>query len=95
MSSKLLACARMSDQFRYDTGPRSHPSRGSRCHTIVSRSASRYGIGSSSAASSTEKITVVAPIASASSVEQLAQLLPMLDLVLTDAERQLLDDASG
>ena len=42
-----------------------------------------------------DRPTVVAPIASARSVEQLAELLPMLDLVLADAERQLLDDASG
>ena len=39
--------------------------------------------------------TVVAPIASARSVEQLAALLPMQDLVLTDEERQLLTDASA
>ena len=39
--------------------------------------------------------TVVAPIASGRSVEQLADLLPMLDLVLTDAERQALTDASA
>jgi aryl-alcohol dehydrogenase-like predicted oxidoreductase len=39
--------------------------------------------------------TVVAPIASARSVEQLADLLPMQDLVLTDEQRRLLDDASG
>jgi aryl-alcohol dehydrogenase-like predicted oxidoreductase len=38
--------------------------------------------------------TVVAPIASARSVEQLADLLPMRDLVLTDDERQRLTDAS-
>ena len=42
-----------------------------------------------------DRPAVVAPIASGRSVEQLAELLPMLDLVLTDAERQLLDDASG
>jgi aryl-alcohol dehydrogenase-like predicted oxidoreductase len=39
--------------------------------------------------------TVVAPIASARSVEQLAGLLPMQDLALTDDERQLLTDASA
>jgi aryl-alcohol dehydrogenase-like predicted oxidoreductase len=39
--------------------------------------------------------TVVSPIASARSVEQLAQLLPMQDLVLTDEQRQLLTDASA
>jgi aryl-alcohol dehydrogenase-like predicted oxidoreductase len=39
--------------------------------------------------------TVTAPIASGRSVEQLADLLPMLDLVLTDDERQHLTDASS
>jgi aryl-alcohol dehydrogenase-like predicted oxidoreductase len=39
--------------------------------------------------------TVVAPIASGRSVEQLADLLPMQDLVLTDDERQKLTDASA
>jgi aryl-alcohol dehydrogenase-like predicted oxidoreductase len=39
--------------------------------------------------------TVVAPIASGRNVEQLADLLPMQDLVLTDEERKLLTDASG
>jgi aryl-alcohol dehydrogenase-like predicted oxidoreductase len=38
--------------------------------------------------------TVTAPIASGRSVEQLADLLPMQDLVLADAERQALTDAS-
>jgi aryl-alcohol dehydrogenase-like predicted oxidoreductase len=39
--------------------------------------------------------TVVAPIASGRSVEQLAELLPMQDLVLTDEQRRLLTEASG
>jgi aryl-alcohol dehydrogenase-like predicted oxidoreductase len=39
--------------------------------------------------------TVVSPIASGRSVEQLAELLPMQDLVLTDDELQLLTDASA
>ena len=39
--------------------------------------------------------TVVAPIASARSVEQLAELLPMQDLVLADEERQRITDASA
>jgi aryl-alcohol dehydrogenase-like predicted oxidoreductase len=38
--------------------------------------------------------TVVAPIASGRSVEQLADLLPMQDLVLTDEQRRILTDAS-
>src|SRR5919199_552026 len=39
--------------------------------------------------------TVTAPIASGRSVEQLADLLPMLDLVLTDEQRRRITDASG
>jgi aryl-alcohol dehydrogenase-like predicted oxidoreductase len=39
--------------------------------------------------------TVVSPIASARSVEQLADLLPMLDLVLTDEQQRALADASA
>jgi aryl-alcohol dehydrogenase-like predicted oxidoreductase len=39
--------------------------------------------------------TVVAPIASARSVEQLADLLPMRDLALTDEQHQRLDTASA
>src|SRR3954451_11505237 len=39
--------------------------------------------------------TVTAPIASGRSVEQLADLLPMLDLRLSDDERQRLADASA
>ncbi|WP_222267684.1 aldo/keto reductase [Modestobacter marinus] len=39
--------------------------------------------------------TVTAPIASGRSVEQLADLLPMLDLRLTDDERRRLTDASA
>jgi aryl-alcohol dehydrogenase-like predicted oxidoreductase len=39
--------------------------------------------------------TVVAPIASGRSVDQLADLLPMQDLVLADDERQALTEASA
>ena len=39
--------------------------------------------------------TVVSPIASGRSVEQLADLLPMQDLVLTDEQRRRLTDASA
>jgi aryl-alcohol dehydrogenase-like predicted oxidoreductase len=39
--------------------------------------------------------TVTAPIASGRNVEQLADLLPMQDLRLTDEQRQLLSDASA
>ncbi len=39
--------------------------------------------------------TVVAPIASGRTVEQLADLLPMRDLMLTDPQRRALDDASS
>jgi aryl-alcohol dehydrogenase-like predicted oxidoreductase len=42
-----------------------------------------------------DRPTVVAPIASGRNVEQLADLLPMQDLVLTEDERQVLDDASA
>jgi aryl-alcohol dehydrogenase-like predicted oxidoreductase len=42
-----------------------------------------------------DRPTVVSPIASGRSVEQLADLLPMQDLVLTDEEREALDDASA
>ncbi|SDP00564.1 Predicted oxidoreductase [Klenkia soli] len=42
-----------------------------------------------------DRPTVVAPIASGRSVEQLADLLPMLDLRLADDERAALDDASS
>lgn len=42
-----------------------------------------------------DRPTVTAPIASGRSVDQLADLLPMLDLVLTDEERALLTDASA
>jgi aryl-alcohol dehydrogenase-like predicted oxidoreductase len=41
-----------------------------------------------------DRPTVVAPIASGRSVEQLADLLPMQDLELADDELQALDDAS-
>jgi aryl-alcohol dehydrogenase-like predicted oxidoreductase len=39
--------------------------------------------------------TVVAPIASGRTVEQLAELLPMRDLVLTDEQQRRLDQASA
>jgi len=39
--------------------------------------------------------TVTSPIASARSVDQLADLLPMQDVVLTDEQRKLLTDASA
>jgi aryl-alcohol dehydrogenase-like predicted oxidoreductase len=42
-----------------------------------------------------EQPTVVAPLASARTVEQLADLLPMQDLELDDAELKTLTDASG
>ena len=42
-----------------------------------------------------DRPTVVSPIASGRSVEQLADLLPMQDLVLTDEETQALDAASS
>jgi aryl-alcohol dehydrogenase-like predicted oxidoreductase len=42
-----------------------------------------------------DRPTVVSPIASGRSVEQLADLLPMQDLVLTDEQTQALDAASA
>ena len=42
-----------------------------------------------------DRPTVVAPIASGRSVEQLADLLPMQDLVLTEEQTQALDTASA
>ena len=42
-----------------------------------------------------DRPTVVSPIASGRSVEQLADLLPMQDLVLTDEETQALNAASS
>ena len=42
-----------------------------------------------------DRPTVVSPIASGRSVEQLADLLPMQDLVLTEDETQALDAASA
>jgi aryl-alcohol dehydrogenase-like predicted oxidoreductase len=42
-----------------------------------------------------DRPTVVAPIASGRSLEQLADLLPMQDLVLADDELQVLTDASN
>ena len=42
-----------------------------------------------------DRPTVVAPIASGRSLEQLADLLPMADLVLTDEQRQRITDASA
>jgi aryl-alcohol dehydrogenase-like predicted oxidoreductase len=42
-----------------------------------------------------DRPTVVAPIASGRTVEQLADLLPMRDLVLTDDQRAQLDGASA
>jgi aryl-alcohol dehydrogenase-like predicted oxidoreductase len=42
-----------------------------------------------------DRPTVVSPIASGRSVEQLADLLPMQDLVLTEEETQALDAASA
>jgi aryl-alcohol dehydrogenase-like predicted oxidoreductase len=42
-----------------------------------------------------DQSTMVAPIASGRSVDQLADLLPMQDLVLTDDQRKLLTDASA
>jgi aryl-alcohol dehydrogenase-like predicted oxidoreductase len=42
-----------------------------------------------------DRPTVVSPIASGRSVEQLADLLPMQDLALTEEQAQALDTASA
>lgn len=70
--------------------------RGDRVLGALAEVAGAHGVTGSAVALRwlADQPTVVAPIASGRSVEQLADLLPMLDLVLTDDERQHLTDAS-
>lgn len=70
--------------------------RGDRVLGALAEVAEAHGVTGSAVALRwlADQPTVVAPIASGRSVEQLADLLPMLDLVLTDDERQHLTDAS-
>ena len=71
--------------------------RGDRVLAALAEVAEAHGVAGSAVALRwlADQPTVVAPIASGRSVEQLADLLPMQDLVLTDDERQRLTDASA
>ncbi|MGY2078667.1 aldo/keto reductase [Modestobacter sp. SYSU DS0657] len=71
--------------------------KGDRVLAALQQVADAYGVTSAAVALRwlADQPTVTAPIASGRSVEQLADLLPMLDLVLTDEQRQLLTDASA
>jgi aryl-alcohol dehydrogenase-like predicted oxidoreductase len=71
--------------------------RGDRVLTALGRVADAHGVPVAAVALRwlADRPTVVSPIASGRSVEQLADLLPMQDLVLTDEEREALDDASA
>jgi aryl-alcohol dehydrogenase-like predicted oxidoreductase len=71
--------------------------RGDRVLTALRTIADEHAVAMSAVALRwlADQPTVVAPIASARNVEQLADLLPMQDLTLTDDERKLLDDASA
>jgi aryl-alcohol dehydrogenase-like predicted oxidoreductase len=69
--------------------------RGDRVLDALAQVAGAHGVTSAAVALRwlADQPTVTAPIASGRSVDQLADLLPMLDLVLTDDERALLTDA--
>ncbi|WNV75965.1 aldo/keto reductase [Geodermatophilus sp. DSM 44513] len=71
--------------------------RGDRVLTALGAVAEEHGVPVAAVALRwlADRPTVVAPIASARSVEQLADLLPMQDLVLTDEQTQALDAASA
>jgi aryl-alcohol dehydrogenase-like predicted oxidoreductase len=71
--------------------------RGDRVLATLSEIAAAHGVPMPAVALRwlADQPTVVAPIASGRTVDQLAALLPMQDLVLTDAERQQLTDASA
>jgi aryl-alcohol dehydrogenase-like predicted oxidoreductase len=71
--------------------------RGDRVLAALAEVAGAHGVTGSAVALRwlADQPTVVAPIASGRSVEQLADLLPMQDLVLTDDERRRLTDASA
>src|SRR4051795_3247555 len=70
--------------------------KGDRVLAALSQVAEAHGVTGAAVALRwlADQPTVTAPIASGRSVEQLADLLPMLDLVLTDDERKHLTDAS-
>ncbi len=71
--------------------------KGDRVLAALDRVAGAHGVTGAAVALRwlADQPTVVAPIASARNVEQLADLLPMQDLVLTDDEGALLTDASA
>jgi aryl-alcohol dehydrogenase-like predicted oxidoreductase len=71
--------------------------RGDRVLTALGEVAGEHGVPMAAVALRwlADRPTVTAPIASARSVEQLADLLPMRDLVLTDEQTQRLDEASA
>jgi aryl-alcohol dehydrogenase-like predicted oxidoreductase len=71
--------------------------RGDRVLAALAQVADAYGVPLPAVALRwlADQPTVVAPIASGRSVEQLADLLPMQDLRLTDEQRRLLTDASA
>ena len=71
--------------------------KGDRVLTALQKVADEHGVGLPAVALRwlADRPTVTAPIASARDVGQLADLLPMQDLVLTEGQRALLDDASA
>jgi aryl-alcohol dehydrogenase-like predicted oxidoreductase len=71
--------------------------RGDRVLAALAQVADAYGVPLPAVALRwlADQPTVVAPIASGRSVEQLADLLPMQDLRFTDEQRRLLTDASA
>ena len=71
--------------------------KGDRVLTALREVADGHGVGMPAVALRwlADRPTVTAPIASARDVEQLADLLPMQDLELTEGELQVLDDASA
>jgi aryl-alcohol dehydrogenase-like predicted oxidoreductase len=71
--------------------------RGDRVLTALAEVAAAHGVTVAAVALRwlADQPTVVSPIASGRSVEQLAELLPMQDLVLTDEQRRRLTDASA
>ena len=71
--------------------------RGDRVLAALAGVAAAHGVSQAAVALRwlADQPTVVAPLASARTVDQLAELLPMQDLVLTDDQRQLLTDASS
>jgi aryl-alcohol dehydrogenase-like predicted oxidoreductase len=71
--------------------------KGDRVLTALRKVADEHGVAVPAVALRwlADQPTVTAPIASARDVEQLADLLPMQDLRLTDEQRALLDEASA